>query len=163
MVAAVALATAAVLAFWRRPLPPGMMKDIQAGIAARGIVNADERVGRYLELRYGPLTDPANRQKAFLDFFDRDHIQALHLMVKHSPPHQREANVQAMAKWVAKYRDAMTDEERAALKTRFDTPQGAAMLHQATAQYNSQDVRYRSLTAPVISQLLNTISSVQSR
>ena len=39
--------------------------------------------------------------------------------------------------------------------------QGFAAWEQATAQYNSQDVKYRGQTAPVISQLLRTIYTVQ--
>lgn len=162
LAAAVVAASVVALAMWRRPLPPGMMQDIQAGIAARNIPDADQRIARYLELRYGPLTNPENREKAFLDFFNKDHIDALHLMVKHSPAHQRQANVDAMAKWVEGYRKSMTDDERRTLNAKFSTPQGASMLHQATARYNSQDVQYRSATAPVISQLLRTISSVQN-
>lgn len=146
----------------RRDIPAGMVRDIRAGVAARGIADPDKRIARYLELRYGPLSDPANRRKAFLDFFNVDHVRALQLMVKHSPAEHRQGNIEAMAKWVEDYREKLTNEEREILKTQFQTPDGRAMLRQATAQYNSQDVHYRGTTAPVISQLLRTISSVQS-
>jgi uncharacterized protein YgiM (DUF1202 family) len=66
-----------------------------------------------------------------------------------------------MANWVRAYRESLTLPERAGLNARFQTPEGRAMLRQATAQYNSQDVQYRGQTAPVISQLLKTISSTQ--
>ncbi len=143
----------------RRVLPPELMQDIRAGIAARNIPDADERFEKYLELRYGPQSDPANRQKVFLDFFNLDHIRALQLMVKHSPENQRQANIDATAKWVEKYRESLTPQQRADLSARLQSP-GQTMLQQATAQYNSQDVQYRGQTAPVISQLLQTIASL---
>jgi hypothetical protein len=159
---AVLVAGGAVLIYSvSRRLPPELMKDIRAGIAAREIPNADERLNKYLELRYGPLDDPANREKVFVDFFNIEHIKALQLMVQHSPASQRQSNILAMAKWVSSYRESLAPTERAALNARFQTPEGRAMLRQATAQYNSQDVQYRGQTAPVISQLLKTISSTQ--
>jgi len=144
-----------------RRLPPEMMKDIQAGIGARSITNADARLNKYLELRYGPLDDPANREKVFVDFFNIEHIKSLQLMVRHSPEDQRRANILAMANWVSSYRESLTAPELAALNARFQTPEGRAMLRQASGQYNSQDVQYRGQTAPVISQLLKTISRTQ--
>lgn len=147
----------------RRSIPPGMEQDIRAGLVARKIKDPDQRLARYLELRYGPLTDPANRQKAFLDFFELQRIEALQLLVKHSPEAHRQANIDAMARWVAEYRTTMTPAERTALRAKFQTPEGAGMMRKATAQYNSQDVQYRGMTAPVISQLLNTIASVQGQ
>jgi hypothetical protein len=97
----------------------------------------------------------------FLDFFDLEHIRAMQFLVKHSPAEHRQASIDAMARWVAAYRDSLTPQERAALKNRFQTGDGQAMLRRATAQYNSQDVRYRGSTAPVISQLLQTLNEVQ--
>jgi len=135
----------------RQRLPPELMQDIRAGIAARNVPNADQRFQKYLEGRYGPQTDPANQQKAFLDFFNVDHIRALQLMVKHSPESQRQANINASAKWVEQYRQSLSAQ----------SPAGRSMLQKATAQYNAQDVQYRGQTAPVISQLLKTISSLQ--
>ncbi len=142
-------------------LPRGMMKDIRAGIAARHIQAPDERLLKYLEGRYGPMSEPANRQAAFLDFFDVEHIKALQLMVRHSPERQRQANIDAMARWVEAYRVSLASQDRAALCARFQTPQGQTMLRRATAQYNAQDVQYRGATAPVISQLLRTIYEAQ--
>ena len=114
-----------------------------------------------MELRYGSLSDPANREQVFLDFFSVDRIKALQLLVKYSPAEYRQANIQAMARWVANYRNSLSEEERAALHAKFDTPEGRAVLQRATAQYNSQDVHYRGATAPVISELLNTIAAAQ--
>ncbi len=150
---------------WSRVLhrgpPPGLLKDIRAGIGARTVADPDERVLKYLEGRYGPMSESTNRQQAFIDFFDVDHIKALHLMVQHSPEAQRQANIQAMARWLAPYRTAMTPAEQQALKVRFQGAKGQAMLRQATAQYNSQDVYYRGSTAAVISELLKTMHAVE--
>lgn len=142
--------------------PPGVMKDIRAGLPARSIKDPDERLAKYLENRYGPMTDPANRQQVFVDFFDVDRIKALQFLVQHSPEESRQANIDAMARWVAGYRASLTPQEQAALRDRFLTPEGQAVLRRATAQYNSQDVRYRGSTAPVISQLLRTLSAAES-
>ncbi len=144
-----------------RHLPPELMQDIRAGIAARDIHDPDKRFEKFLEGRYGPQTDPANREKAFLGFFDQDHIRAMQLLVKHSPANQRQANINASANWVEKYRENLTPGQRAELSARLFSPQGNQMLKQATALYNTQDVYYRDQTTPVISQLLKTISSLQ--
>ncbi len=161
---AAALITGAVSWFaLRKRIPPGLMHDIRAGIGARDLQDPDQRLHRYLELRYGPQDNPVNRERAFMDFWNVEHIKALQLLVKHSPEDQRRANIMAMAQWVEDYRKSLTHAERATLNAYFQTEEGRQMLRQATAQYNSQDVRYRGLTAPVISQLLNTLGSVQKQ
>jgi hypothetical protein len=109
------------------------------------------------------MTEAANRQKAFLDFFDPEHIRALQFMVAHTPKEQQLENVAACAKWVAQYRSTLTAAERAALGARLGTPSGQQMLKRATAQYNAQDIYYRGQTAPVISELLRTIHEVRGR
>lgn len=147
----------------RHRLSPELMQDIRAGIAARNIADPDQRFAKFLEGRYGPLSDPANRKKAFLGFFDVDHIRALQVIVKHSPVNMRQANINASAKWLENYRNSLNVQERADLSARFQSADGQAMLRAATAQYNSQDVAYRGQTVPVISQLLTTISSLQKR
>lgn len=139
-----------------------LMKDLRAGIAVRQIKDPDERFRKYLERRYGPLSDPANRQRVFLDFFDTAHIRALQIIVQHSPADQRQDNIKATADWIAGYRATMTAQERADLRAQLQSDAGQAMLRQATAQYNRQDVYYRGDTVPVISQLLATIHDVQS-
>jgi hypothetical protein len=146
----------------RHRLPPGIMKDIRAGLPARHIQDPDARLLKYLEGRYGPMSDPAHRREAFLDFFNLEHIRALQLLVKHSPETHRQANIDAMARWVATFNAALSPEERAALNAQFQTGEGQAMLRRATAQYNSQDVRYRGSTAAVISQLLRTINTLEA-
>lgn len=139
----------------------GVLKDLRAGMAARNVQDPDERVRAYLEARFGSMSDSACRQEAFLAFFDLEHIEALQLMVRHSPAPQRQANVDAMARWVASYRASLTLEEQLLLNARLQTPDGQAMLKRATARYNSQDVQYRGSTAPVISQLLKTLHQVE--
>ncbi len=147
----------------RKRIPPEFSKDIRAGLAARPIKDPDARLHKYLEERYGPMSDADNRQKAFLDYFNVDHIKALQLMVKHSPEAQRPGSIAAAARWIEGYRESLTPEERAALRAQIQSPAGVAMLRRATTQYNSQDVRYRGQTAPVISQLLQTIASLQAQ
>ncbi|HOW64272.1 MAG TPA: hypothetical protein P5186_15675 [Candidatus Paceibacterota bacterium] len=140
---------------------PGMLKDIHAGLQARHLKDPDQRILKYLEIRYGSMSDPAHRQDAFLDFFNIEHIKTLQLMVKYAPESHRQEDIHAMARWVADYRDTMTPNEKAALNARLQTAEGQTMLRRATAQYNSQDVRYRGHTAPVISQLLRTLNEVE--
>lgn len=146
-----------------RQLPPELMQDIRAGIAARDIKDPNKRFEKFLEGRYGPLTDPANRQKAFLGFFDKDHIRSMQLLVKHSPEKQRQANIDASAKWVQDYRDNLTAQERADLSAKLLSPEGHEVLKQATSLYNMQDIYYREQTKPVISELLKTIGSLHSQ
>jgi hypothetical protein len=144
----------------RQRLPAGFMKDIRAGVGARKIPDADERFRKYLELRYGSLSDPANRKKAFLDFFNVEHVKSLQFLVKHTPDNLRQANIDASARWLAQYRESLTPAEREELGAELASPDGRSMLRAATAQYNSQDVQYRGQTVPVISQLLTTIASL---
>jgi hypothetical protein len=146
----------------RQRLPKELMKDIRAGIAARDIKDADQRFEKYLEGRYGPQSDHANREQAFLDFFNVEHIRAMQFLVKHSPADRRQANIDASARWVAQFRESLTPEQRADLGARIEAGGGNSMLAQATAQYNSQDVYYRGQTVPVISELLKTVAMAQN-
>jgi hypothetical protein len=154
------IAGAIVLHHIRQRLPAGFMKDVRAALAARKIPDADERFRRYLELRYGSLDDPANRKKAFLDFFNVEHVKSLQFLVKHTPENLRQANIDASAKWLVQYRESLTPAEREELEAELQSPDGRAMLRAATAEYNSQDVAYRGQTVPVISQLLTTIATL---
>ena len=148
--------------FWIRTFhrytPLEVVQDIRAGLAAR---HAPQPVERFLELRYGPLTEPANRQKAFLDFFNVGHIEGLHLIVTHMQDGERQTNIAAMARWVAEYRRTMSAKEKQALNARLSTAEGRRMLRQATAQYLRQDVHYRAATAGVITELMTTVVAVQ--
>ncbi|HNQ88728.1 MAG TPA: hypothetical protein PKM73_08950 [Verrucomicrobiota bacterium] len=149
------------LRFFPQGTPQDLLRDIRAGIPARALKDPDARLEAYLTRRYGPLSDPANRQRVFLEFFDPERIKVLQLIVRHSPDEQRQANIDAMARWIAAYREGLDPIERAGLGALFQTPEGQAQLRRATAQYNAQDVRYRGSTTPVISQLLRTINEVE--
>lgn len=140
--------------------PKELMHDIKAGVAARHIKDPNQRFEKYLEGRYGDMSDPANRQKAFLAFFDQEHIRALEFLATHAPKEQQQANIQATANWVGRYRTNLTAAEKASLAQSLKSQTGRQMLRQATAQYNTQDIYYRGRTAPVISQLLTTIHEV---
>lgn len=159
--AAIAL-IAAGATFWTRQFhsytPIEALEDLQA---AAQVKNAPQPVERFLELRYGPLTDPANRQRAFLDFFNIGHIKGLNILVSRMPSDRRQSNIAAMAQWVADYRATMTPGEKAALGAYVNSPVGRATLQQATAQYLQQDVRYRATTASVIQELMTTLATVQ--
>jgi hypothetical protein len=119
-------------------------------------------VEQFLELRYGPLTEPLNRQKAFLDFFNVGHIEGLHVLVTHMEAAEQQTNIAAMARWVAEYRRTLSPEEKEALNARLSTGDGRRMLQQATAQYLRQNVHYRAATAGVITELMTTVAAVQT-
>ena len=153
-----ALGVALWMRRFHRYTPMEVVQDIQAGLAAR---HAPEPVERFLELRYGALTEPANRQKAFLDFFNVGHIEGLQIITSHMRDGERQTNVAAMARWVAEYRRTMSPEEKQEIKARLSTEDGRRMLQQAAAQYLKQDVHYRAATARVITELMTTVSSVQ--
>jgi len=145
---------------FHRYTPMEVVQDLRAGAAAR---NAPRPVERFLELRYGPLTEPANRRKAFLDFFNVGHIEGLQIMSRHMNGPQRETNTAAMAQWLADYRQTMSQEEKQALGAHLRSEAGRLAIRQATAQYLSQDVRYRATTAPVIRELMTTLAEVQKQ
>jgi hypothetical protein len=87
----------------------------------------------------------------------------MRLLVQHSPKNRRQDNINASAKWLQQYRESLTPQQRASLDAQLFSPEGLAMLRQATAIYNSQDVYYRDQTRQVISQLLTTLSSIQGQ
>ena len=146
-----------------RQLPPELMQDIRAGRAARFIADPNQRFEKFLEGRYGPQNDPVNQRNAFLGFFDPDHIKAMQLLVKYSPKNQRQANINAAAKWVQQYRENLTPQQRADLAARILSPEGRANMQQASTVYDSQDVHYRDQSQCVISQLLTTIASLKAQ
>ena len=150
---------ASALWVWKfqRYTPAEVMLDVRAAVASK---DAPKPVERFLETRYGPLSEPANRQKAFVDFFNPGHIEGLQFIVKHAPEERRQKSIQAMAEWVADYRDTMTADEKRTLSAQFDSKDGREMLQRATAQYLKQDVHYRAATAPVIAELMTTLSSL---
>ena len=138
--------------------PVEAVQDVRAAIQAK---DAPQPVERFLELRYGPLTDPANRQRAFLDFFNIGHIKGLHLLASSMGNEQRQASTAAMAQWVADYRATMTADEKAALGAYVRSETGRETVQQAAAQYLQQDVHFRAATASVIQELMTTLATVQ--
>ena len=139
--------------------PVEALLDLQA---AAQVKNAPRPVERFLELRYGALTDPANRQRAFLDFFNVGHIKGLHLIGSRMGSEKRKASINAMAQWISDYRTTMTPGEKQALGAYVRSDAGHASLQQATAQYLRQDVQFRAGTAPVIQELMTTLATVRT-
>jgi hypothetical protein len=151
------------VSFWIRRFhhytPIEALQDLRA---AAQVKNAPRPVERFLELRYGPLTDPANRRKAFLDFFNIGHIKGLYLLASRMTSERRQAHITAMAQWIADYRTTMTPEERAALGAYVRSDAGRAALQEATGQYLQQDVRFRAGTAPAIQELMTTLTAIRN-
>ena len=147
--------------YLHRHIPPELLPDLRAAIAARHVQGAANRLNQYLANRYGSLDDPAHREKAFEDFFNPDHIKAMQLIVKHSPADQRLANIQATADWIQNYRQTMSSQEKSDLQAYFNSGNGQASLQMATAQFMTQDPEYRSTVVPVIEQLMTTLASVR--
>ncbi len=154
-------ASVGVTLWWHRfhnYTPVEVTRDLRAAIGAK---DAPRPVERFLELRYGPLTESANRERAFMDFFNPGHIEGLHIIVRHTPEGMKQSNVDGMAQWLAEYRRTMSAEEKDSLGAFFRSGTGQATLQQATAKYLAQDVHYRALTAPVITELMTTVAAVQ--
>jgi len=143
---------------FRTYTPVEAMQDLRAAAAVR---HAPKPVERFLEIRYGPLTDPANSRRAFLEFFNVGHIEGLYMISRHTPPAMQKANIAAMASWLSHYRSNLPPEEKQALHEYLNSASGRAAIKQATAQYLSKDVHYRALTAPVIAELMTTLAQVQ--
>jgi len=135
--------------------PVDALKDLRA---ASQLGDSTDRVHDFLELRYGPQTDPANRQQAIVDFFNPGHIEGLYLIVGHKRNAQAQAVIADVARTIADYRDQMTPEEKAALGDYFRSDAGRAQIQNATAFYLAKDAGFRSITAPVIKELLTTLA-----
>ena len=138
--------------------PVEALRDLEA---ASRVGPAPRPVERFMELRYGPMTEAANRQKAFLDFFNIGHIKGLNFLVAHIEPEHRQADIDAMAEWVANYRATLTPEEKAALGTYLRSDAGHSTIHQAAAEYIREDVHFRASTAGVVRELLTTVAAAQ--
>jgi hypothetical protein len=147
---------------WRRQFydytPAEALLDLQAAVKVR---KGPQPVERFMEARYGSMSEPANRQKAFLDFFNVGHIKGLNLLSSRMGDAQRQANTAAMAQWVANYRNSMSPDEKGALRAYLASESGRAGLQQATAVYLQQDVHFRVSSAPVIQELMTTLSTVK--
>ena len=140
--------------------PWEVFKDVRAGLAAKNIPQPKERVETFLTVRYGPLTEPANRQRAFLDLFNVEHTRALDFISGHSPSSQKEADTQAMADWIAHYRKTMSKEERAALRACINSEAGRNMLKRSTADYMAHEESIRKAQKPVMTELTTTLTSL---
>jgi len=140
--------------------PLAALLDLRAAAQADG---AERPVERFLELRYGPLTEPANRQKAFLDFFDLGHIEGLHLIVNKMGGQEKPIIIDVMAQWIADYRHGLSAEEREALSAYLSSAAGRAQVHDATVRYLQKDVQFRAATAPVIQELMTTLAILQKK
>lgn len=154
------LTVAAGIRYLRRHIPAEILPDLRAAIAVRGVPGADNRLNQYLNKLYGPLNQATNRDHAFEGFFNPHHIKAMQLIVKHSPPNQRLANIKATADWIQNYRLNLTAQEKTDLQDYFDSDSGKATLQAATAVFMAQDAEYRCATVPVISELMTTLASV---
>lgn len=160
-IAALLLAMATV--WWvrrfHRYTPVEVVQDLRAAMQVK---NHPRPVERFLELRYGPLDLPANRHRAFMDFFNPGHVEGLQMLTSRLPPERRQTNIQAMAQWLASYRQQLLPEEKQMLAAYFRTEEGRRAIEAATAKYLSQDVYYRAETAPVIRELMTTLTYLQS-
>jgi hypothetical protein len=88
-------------------------------------------------------------------------MEGLHRIVSHMQGAQKQTNIAATAQWIANYRQGMTPEEKADLASHLHSQAGRATLQRATAEYLKRDVAYRAATAPVIAELMTTLSAVQ--
>ncbi len=156
--AVIALGTVWWVRHFHSYTPMEVALDLRAALASR---NAQRPVEHFLEVRYGPLAEPANRQKAFLDFFNVGHIEGLQVLVKRMPESHRSMSIAGMAQWVADYRQNMTPAEKESLGAFLRTEAGRLTVQSATAKYLSQDAYYRAATAPVIRELMATLAEVQ--
>lgn len=153
---------AALAAGWlwktRAPILKEVALDIKAGVGAR---HAEKPFEKFLELRYGPMSDAKNRQTAFKGFFDPDHLEGMYRLVGHMKPNEKTNNIGATAVWLANYRAAMSPEERLALAQWIRSEEGRANIQRASAIYRSREIAYRAATEPVITELMTTLGALQ--
>jgi len=158
----VAFVVAGAAAGWmwksRGPLVKEVALDLKAGAMSR---HAEKPFERFLEIRYGPLNEPANRQKAFLGFFDPTHLEGMYRLVGYMRDGERETNIAATAEWLAQYRQSMSEAEQQALGDWVRSAKGRAEIQRASALYRSRDMAYRAATEPVIRELMTTLATLQ--
>jgi hypothetical protein len=142
----------------RAPLLKEVALDLKAGARARG---AEDQYKRFLELRYGSMTNPANRQKVFLGYFDTNHLEGMYRLVSFMNAGERKKNIAASAEWLAEYRENMTVPERDALMDWMRSPKGRANIQRASGIYRSREIGYRAATEPVIRELMTTLGELQ--
>ncbi len=83
------------------------------------------------------------------------------MLVARTHPTQRQANIDAMAQWLADYRATMTPAEKTALGAYVNSDVGRTTIQRATAEYMREDARYRASTAGVVQELLATVATVR--
>ena len=160
------LAIAAWMCFPHRYIhhyPRAVREDIRAAFSCwRPGDTPDQTFRRYLEIGFGPLTNPTNRQKAFLSFFDPDLLAARFVIMSRTPAKYNEANIAAAARWMAEYRANLSPEERSALRRSLLSPAAQARIQQATTQYETWSADLRGATAPVFVEALATLKALRS-
>lgn len=148
---------------WKRQFhdytPVAAAKDLRAAYEVR---HAPEPLKQFLELRYGPQTDPANRAAAFIDFFNSAHIGALARIAHNRTDEKTRKQIDTMAKIIHGYRDNMSPEEKQTLADHFNSADGMAQVKSAAAYYQSEDARFRAVAAPVIEELMTTLAAVHN-
>jgi hypothetical protein len=153
-------ATAAWTWKTRGPILREVAQDLRAGARSR---NAEKPFERFIELRYGPMTEPENRRKAFVGFFDPMHMEGMFRLVGFMTEGERRTNIAASAEWIARYRESMSPEEKQALAIWLNSPGTQADLQRASGLYRSRDIRYRAANEPVISELMTTLSLLRNQ
>ena len=134
---------------------PDSMTSVPGGITTSNLVM------RFLDVRYGPMTEATNRQAAFKDFFNLAHIEGLYLMTGNRRGPLEKKFSSSIAQTIVEYRRIMLPEEKEALRDYFRTEAGRAQVRKATACYLSKDVRFRDVSTPVIQELLTTLTTLE--
>lgn len=133
--------------------------DLRAGAQSR---HAPVPFDRFIELRYGPMDNPTNRQKAFVAFFDPAHMEGMYRLVGYMKPEEREKNIAASARWIARYRESMTEEDKRSLAAWLRQPGTRHELERASGLYRSRDINYRAATEEVIKELMTTLAMARN-
>lgn len=115
----------------------------------------------WLAHQYGPQDVPANREKAFLSYLDPASFKEFRRYARLRTPDQYRTDMQTTARWIEQYRCSMTPEERADLRATLNSDSGRAMLHAATAEFQSMDVSFRGSVKPVVAELMITLADLQ--
>src|SRR5258707_312876 len=92
--------------------------DLKAGFAAR---HAPVPAKEFLELRYGPQTNAANRAAAFIDLFNSGHIEGLCLIVGNRSDQGTRKGIEDVAQILRDHRTSMTPDEKKALSDHFNS------------------------------------------
>lgn len=150
------------LLIWRHHFhhytPLDALKDLNA---AAKIQHSTNKIQDFLALRYGPQSDPANRQKAIVDFFNAGHVEGLYLIVGNRTDPRARALIGDVARTIADYRRQMTPAEQASLGAYFNSDAGRSQVQEATGCFQSKDARFRSAAAPVVEELLKTLAATR--